>query len=183
MTKKGDGEVLRSACELRGTLFEAAIGNYLQKSLEPCYVRYDKTFFSKKLSKPTAIDVLVVTAKFILVVEAKNWSDWIRGTINDFHWLGSSRSKSTMKVISPYWQNFNHVRVLRNAVTAKGHQLPPVLSLIVVPDGTTIETDCDNVCHFSEMMVFIDRMSAGFWMEYNKDKVLKAIMGITGEDA
>ena len=33
------------------------------------------------------------------------------------------------------------------------------------------------------MMVFIDRMSAGFWMEYNKDKVLKAIMGITGEDA
>lgn len=175
--------MLRSACELRGALFEASIGNYLQKSLAPCYVRYDKAFFSRKLSKPTAIDVLVVTAKFVLVVEAKNWSDWIRGTINDFYWLGSSRSKSTMKVVSPYWQNFNHVRVLRNTVTTKGYQLPPVLSLIVVPDETIIETDCDNICHFSEMMVFIDRMSAGFQKEYNKDTVLKAIMGIAEEDA
>lgn len=174
--------MLRSACELRGALFEASIGNYLQKSLEPCYVRYDKKFFSRKLSKPTAIDVLVVTAKFVLVVEAKNWSDWIRGTINDFHWLGSSRSKSTMKVVSPYWQNFNHVRVLRNTVAAQGYQLPPVLSLIVVPDGTGIETDCDNVCHFSEMSIFIDRMTASFRKEYDKEAVLKAIMGVTGKD-
>lgn len=174
--------LLRSACELRGALFEASIGNYLQKSLEPCYVRYDKSFFSRKLSKATAIDVLVVTDMFVLVVEAKNWSDWIRGTINDFHWLGSSRAKSTMKVISPYWQNFNHVRVLRNAVTARGFRLPPVLNLIVVPDGTTVDTDCDNVCHFSEMMVYIGRMSSGFRTKYNRDEVLRAIMGTTGEE-
>lgn len=164
----------RYTCELRGAMFEGIVGNYLSKHLD-CYVRYDKSYYSYKLQKDTAIDVLAVTDRYVLVVEAKNWTDWIKGNYNDFHWQGHSRSHQVMTVVSPYWQNFNHIRTLKNSALREGVKLPPLVNLIVVPDTTIIESDCEHVCHLSEMIQTVNKFTSSMTAIYSKDEVIKSL--------
>ena len=136
---------------------------------------YDKRLYSYKLGKETQIDLIFITKKAIFVVEAKNWSEFIKGDYNDSRWTGKGLAKNVMSVVSPYLQNLMHVRTLRNSAFRGGIVLPPIYNVICLPDGTDLITDCTEVCNYSTLESKIRSTLDGLEREYDLFEIVKVI--------
>lgn len=166
----------RVQLEIQATLFEAFIGEYLKDAFKDCYVIYDKHLNSACVRKGfTQIDVIAVTKKAVYVIEAKDWVGFIKGTYNDYNWTGLGRNPKGMNVFSPILQNLLHLRLLKaNAIRHK-FDMPPMYSLICVPDECTIKSSCKEILHFSELGQRIRNIETSLVKEYDQMSVVKTI--------
>lgn len=148
----------RRILEFNGNYFELIIAQYLREKYKDSVVIHNKSLYSNFLEKDTQLDVILVNPKGIVVLEAKCWKQWIRGDYRDFMWHGKASGKDTMQIISPVNQNFLHIRALRNAIRREGFEPPRFGSLVCVPDGTTIKSDCKELCNYSMLQFKIDML-------------------------
>lgn len=146
----------RSDLEMSGGLFEVSISGYLSRKYPGARVLQNLELYSHQLGKDTQVDIVLVHQKGIFVIEAKNWSSWIRGSYNDFRWTGKSRKKDLLRVFSPVNQNAIHIRALRNGMRVKGIAVPVFHNIVCFPDGTALYTNCEEVCNFSYLSYLID---------------------------
>ena len=84
-------------------------------------------FELEKLSKPTKIltniylpteegttelDLICITTSGIYVIESKNYSGWIFGSLNSKYWTSMIHGKK-YKFFNPIWQNKKHIKYLQ----------------------------------------------------------------------
>ena len=141
----------RRDLEFTGSLFETQICSMLKVEFPESEVINNLEVFSHYLGKSTQIDVILVTQKCIVFVEAKNWTNWVKGNYNDFHWTGRGKSKNVMTVFNPINQNKIHVRAVKNALHRKGLLLPVIHNIVCFPDGCMINSDSSDVVNYSQL--------------------------------
>lgn len=141
----------RATLELNGNFFESLIASSLASAFPEAKVLHNLEVYSVFLKKNTQVDVLLVHPTGIFVIEAKNWTDWVRGGYNDRQWSGASNHGAPITTRSPLDQNFLHVRTLKRAFRVYGYKPPTFYNLVVFPDGVNITSDCKEVCTFTQI--------------------------------
>lgn len=157
----------RKVLEMNGNLFESRVVRVLQESEQDATVLHNVSVFSKFLEKDTQIDAILVHRKGLIVVEAKNWTDVVKGGYNDRVWISSSNNGGPITTYSPIDQNFIHMRALRNAFRQVKYYPPEMHSVIVFPDGARIESNCDEVCTLSQLPVRVRQILRESDRNYN----------------
>lgn len=166
----------RTALEVKGFIFEGFIGIYLHNNFNKSFHYYNKKFESSLLKKgETQIDLIFITSRAIFVIEAKNWSQFISGTYDDYEWTGMGDAHKVMKVFSPVYQNYYHLRLLKAAMSKKEKDLPPFYNLVVVPDGCEIRTECEEVVNVSSLKNKIIEKARLSTKEYNLNKLYSLV--------
>lgn len=140
----------RAELEDSGTIFEMTIALQLANQFPKGFVLQDVKLFSPFLGKNTQIDLILISENGIFVIEAKNWKKSISGTVGARYWEGSSNN-GALQVISPFDQNFLHIRLLRNWLRRKGMNPVRFHNIICVPDGTEIRCNFPTVCTLSQL--------------------------------
>lgn len=147
----------RKRLEFKGSVFESYLAMEIKDKLPNAKIIMNKEIYSPFLGKNTQIDLIIITDYNVYVLEAKNWSTFIKGTYDDSHWKGKGSSQ-TMTIFNPINQNAIHNRALRLALHNKGYsELKPFKSLIVVPKECQLMTNCKEVCTISELQKVIAR--------------------------
>ena len=150
----------RKKLEFKGNLFENYIAIELSNKFPLARFILNKDLYSPFLQKNTQIDLIMVTDKVIYVIEAKNWSDYIKGTYNDVHWKGKGNSQA-MNTYSPINQNAIHMRALRRRLIEAGVSSDAMIkSFVVVPESCQLITNCEEVCHLSEINRLIAKVES-----------------------
>lgn len=141
----------RRDLEFKGSMFENYLAATISKHLPKCKIILNKEVFSHFLDDTTQIDVIIISDNNVYIIEAKNWSSYIKGSYNDKYWKGKGDSQA-MSVFNPVNQNAIHIRALIKALYDKGHKsLTHFKSLVVVPDSCQLLTNCSEVCTISEL--------------------------------
>ena len=138
----------RKSLEFKGNLFEAYLSMSISELIPDSKCILNKEIYSPYLRKDTQIDLIIITKRYVNVIEAKNWDSYIKGTYDDTHWQGKGASQ-IMTVFNPINQNAIHVRALQKLVYDNTSSFIPCKSFIVVPDGCNIETKCSEVINTS----------------------------------
>lgn len=146
----------RKRLEFKGSIFEGYLATIIKDKLPNAKVIMNKEIYSPFLGKKTQIDLIIVTDYNVYIVEAKNWSTYIKGSYEDTYWKGKGASQ-VMTIFSPINQNAIHSRALRLALYNKGYkELKSFKSLIVVPNECQLLTNCKEVCVLSELQKVIE---------------------------
>lgn len=164
----------RSALELSGMLFEQHVATDLLLKFPGSRVLHNLSLYSYWLTNwkghytKTQIDLIFITAFKVYIVEAKRWGLEIGGTRDDYTWVGKSNAGSFLRTENPVQQNLIHFRELRNLLRRNGYtKLPPMESIVCVPNGTHIKTECKEVMELSHVatkmqydhMMFLEHQS------------------------
>ena len=168
----------RAHLEALGEAFELEVLNLLRMKYPNGRFFHNVELYSAYLGKDTQIDLMMLTDNGVYVIEAKNWVGFIRGTYNDKYWQGRSRSQNTMQVFSPINQNDIHIRALRNALRCNGVNPPIFSSIVVVPDGTAIQSNCAEVINKSKLLVKINSMERDSKIKIDKVALYNAINNV-----
>lgn len=171
----------RKVLELNGNFFESVITANLESAFPDAKVFHNFEVYSDFLKKNTQIDVLLVHKTGIYVLEAKNWTDWVKGNYNDRQWSGASSHGAPMIVRSPLDQNFLHIRALKNAFRKKGFNPPDFYNLIVFPDGIAINSDCKEICTSTQLEFRIKMLMEKSNKNYSVARCAQILMEITGD--
>lgn len=142
----------RTELEISGKFFEFQLQDELKKQFPGCIILHDIEIYCPSLQKDTQLDLILFTNKVSIVIEAKNWTEWLKGNCNDTKWTGKSRGRNVLTVFNPVNQNKLHIRALRNAIRCYGVEPPFMHNLVCVPDGTNVISDCKEVCSYSGLM-------------------------------
>lgn len=123
-------------------------------------VRVD-TLYTK--SGTTEIDMVAAVADVILIVEVKNVSA-IEGSIGSSTWVmyGAERGEPYSS-LNVFTQNRIHVRSFKDAWFVSRAEFPPVISVVVVPNGCQIPEDiaAGGVLTVSEFSVQVAELCMG----------------------
>lgn len=148
----------RSALELSGMLFEQHVATELLMKFPGSRVLHNLNLYSywlsfwKNRSTITQIDLIFITQFKIYIIEAKRWGTEIIGTRDDQIWQGKSNAGSFLENENPVQQNLIHFRELRNLLRRNGYtDLPCMESLVCVPNGTHVKTECKEVMELSHI--------------------------------
>lgn len=137
----------RNSLNLIGESFETYLALKIKQSFPNAVVLHNVWSNASFIEASTQIDLIVVTDKTFVVIEAKNWSKMIQGDYNDAYWImGSGRTVKPEKY-SPLRQNMTHIRALRNCMRVRGLEPIPAHNLVVVPNTTMIKSNCREVIH------------------------------------
>lgn len=142
----------RATLEQLGTQFELELKTYIKTKRPNGVIIHNAKLYSKQLDKDTQIDLIYISDKAVVIIEAKNWVDFIEGNIADIKWMGRSRAHVNMTVYNPVEQNSIHIRALRNALRLVGVNPPFFYNLVVLPDNTAIKSDCKEVINKSSLV-------------------------------
>jgi hypothetical protein len=144
-----DREVLMTS----GLIFELRIKRLLEDLDNNSRIITDLEIYYDKLARnKTQIDVVAIYEDSIFVIEAKNWSKYIKGNFSQYNWRGLSGNPKGMDIISPVMQNYLHIRLLKSKALQEGIQLPPIFNIVCVPDSCRIISDCNEVMNYSELI-------------------------------
>lgn len=66
--------------------------------------------------KTTEIDIILITCKGIFVIENKNYSGWIFGSLGDTYWTQTFPDYSRYKFYNPVIQNKTHINILKKYI-------------------------------------------------------------------
>ena len=171
----GDFTLNRAKLESIGTSFEIELANYVRAKLPAAHIIHNAQIFSKQLGKMTQVDLTYISDKAVIVIEAKNWVDYIKGNCDDIEWQGRSRAHINMTVFNPVEQNNIHIRALRNALRLTGMNPPLFYNLVVLPDNTSIKSDCNEVINKSSLVKRIHEIELRSKHELNIGIIEKAI--------
>lgn len=165
----------RTALEIQGMIFEGLVGGILKEKNKDSIILYNKELRCPFLPYgSTQIDIIFVTMKAIFVIEAKDWKYLIAGTYDDYEWEGMGKSLKTMKVFNPVYQNYGHLRLLKSALM-KHDNVPPLVNLVVIPDGCRIKSDCEELVHVSELCATIKKIEEKLTTTYVVNDIVKMI--------
>lgn len=142
----------RQTLTLNGDWFELKVGNMLRSRFPNASILHNLSLYSSYLGEDTQIDLLMVKQNGIYVFEVKKWGIFIKGSRSSHYWSGKATVRNTIQQISPEAQNFMHIRALRNALRMAGYKPPLFSSYVIVPDGTNIETNCEEVNTLSQTL-------------------------------
>lgn len=142
----------RRALDEAGLSFELAVCQRLRLQLKDSIVIHNRSLYSYWLHCSTQIDALLVTDKCVYVIECKNWKNSVKGRMNDKLWTGVASNRHNLSVINIYDQNIIHARALQAAYFKEYGEFLPLEHLIVVPDSTTINSDCTCIFHYSQIV-------------------------------
>lgn len=170
----------RTVCEVNGTLFEAEIMQRLQVDYPECEIVPDVEVYSHYLKDNTQIDMLVVTPKGLFAIEAKGWKYSITGGYNDKHWRGVARTMNNMVVFNPIDQNKIHIRALLLKLFKMGITPPKVHNIVCVPDGTRIDTTCEEVCNLSALVGLMKVMERREPCQVNVQLMTRLLIQVKG---
>lgn len=137
----------RNSLNLIGESFETYLALKLKKYFPDAVIMHNVWANATFIDAQTQIDLLIITDKTFVVLEAKNWRKLIQGNYNDSFWIMGSGGVTKPDRYSPLRQNMMHIRSLRNCMRVRG--VEPVLAhnLIVVPNETKINSNCKEVIH------------------------------------
>lgn len=165
----------RTSLELQGMIYEGIVGGLLREQRNDGVVIYNKKFKCRFLPHgETQIDIIFVTAKTVFVIEVKDWKYRIEGNYNDYEWTGMGKSLKTLTVFNPVFQNYGHVRLLKSALM-KYDKVPPIINLVVVPDGCGIKSECEEVVHLSDLAATIKHHENKYSTTYVVNDIVKMI--------
>lgn len=166
----------RRTLEAKGLIFEGIVGSFLKRSFSNTFVFYNKVFPAKFLKKQvTQVDVIFITNKAIFVIEAKDWSQFIEGDYDNYTWLGMGDANLVMKVFSPVYQNYLHLRLVKSMLRKQLKELPPLINLVVVPDTCDVKTPCTEVVRFSALKRRITKELDSLDKVYDIKELRKAV--------
>lgn len=74
-------------------------------------------------NKTTEIDIIVISEYGIFVIENKNYSGWIFGSLKNEHWTETFPNGSKFKFYNPLKQNYTHINTLKNYINEKYHNI------------------------------------------------------------
>lgn len=143
----------RASLEFNGNWFEQQIARRLSAAFPESRVFHDCRIFSQYKNRFTQIDIIMVHSSGIYVIEAKNWSGYLKGEYDDSFWTGKSHDPIIKTIVNPVDQNFMHIRALKNAMRKEGFRPGRFESYVCVPDITDIYSKCSELCSLSQMMV------------------------------
>lgn len=148
----------RNALNLIGESFETYLALKIKSSFPNSVVLHNVWSNASFIGSSTQIDLIVITDKVFVVIEAKNWSKLIQGNYNDTYWImGSGRTVKPDKY-SPLRQNMTHIRALRNCMRVRGVEPVQAANLVVVPNTTMIKSNCHEVIHEAALVDTIHRL-------------------------
>lgn len=149
----------RNTLNLIGESFET----YLALKLKSCFpndvIMHNIWATANFIGAQTQIDLVVITDKSFIVLEAKNWSKLIQGNYNDTFWLMGSGRTDKPDRYSPVRQNVMHIRSLRNCMRARGIEPICAHNLVVVPNTTVIRSNCKEVIHEADLVDVINNIN------------------------
>lgn len=165
--------------ELSGTLFENTICNLIQNAIPNCIVMHDVSVNSSQLGRDTQLDILVLHKKAIILIEAKNWKSWIRGNYNESKWVGKSIGKNIITVFSPVNQNSIHIRSLKSALFKHHIKVKNIHSVVCLPDGASLLSDCTELCNYSKLVSVINQIIKNSCDSLDLDTIYSVIKQIS----
>lgn len=98
------GETREGEAEERYIESELQRQNFTKRVLRDMYIPYN--------GETKQIDVLLLTQFGIYVIESKDYSGWIFGSLNSKIWTQSLNKHSRYKFYNPIWQNNSHIKAL-----------------------------------------------------------------------
>ena len=98
------GETREGEAEERYIESELQRQNFPKRVLRDMYIPYNR--------ETKQIDVLLLTQFGIYVIESKDYSGWIFGSLNSKIWTQSLNKYSRYKFYNPIWQNNSHIKAL-----------------------------------------------------------------------
>ena len=155
---------------VKGAVFESEV-SYTLEQFERAIVISNLVLYSHYLESPTEIDKLIISPHGIFVVEVKSFSTSLHGRFSDEFWTGITGKTST-KIYSPVRQNFEHIRTLNNALHRIGGKFYPLENIVIVPDSSKINSDCNQVMNLSNFVSYF----AGRSVEGIKFSDIKAMI-------
>ena len=164
----------RQALVLKALLFESFLGKTISSELKDVRVLYDLKFKCDWLRrKETQVDVVAITSKAIYVIEAKDWSNYIEGDFDQYEWRGMGDSLKNMTVVSPIMQNLMHIRFIKAKALMHDLELPPLISIVCVPDECKIYSKCKEIIHASDLVSIIQACDNKLSKSYDRFKYEK----------
>lgn len=165
----------RTVLELQGMIYEGVVGVLLREKRKDGVIIYNKNFKCNYLPRgETQVDIIFVTEKAVFIIEVKDWKYRIEGGYNDYEWEGMGKSLKTMTVFNPVYQNYGHIRLLKAALM-QNENIPPLINLVVVPDGCKIKSDCEEVIHLSELCDTIAKYEKSYYTKYVVTDIVRMI--------
>lgn len=134
-------------------------------------IRID-TLYTK--SGTTEVDLVAAIADILLVIEVKNISAIEGSIVEPFWYLTGLETGQRFSALNVLTQNRIHVRSLKDAWFANRGELPPVLSVVVVPNDCIIPQDIAEggvltLQQFSKQIAAIsnlERCNYGYVLDY-----------------
>lgn len=166
----------RQALLAIGETFEFIIMSLIRSKFPESIILHDIHLYSYYLNAITQIDIIVICRNGVFVIEAKNWKHWIKGDYEDFKWTGLTDNRKVIEVFNTYNQNLIHIRELRNAIRRNGWEPVEFHNLIVIPDGTTIQSNCSEIVSLHQMCEIIKMTKTD--CEVNKEEVATQINAV-----
>lgn len=115
-------------------------------------------YIPRENNKFTEIDIVLLTAKGLFVIESKNFKGWIFGNENQRMWtqtLPSGYNCHKEQFYNPIKQNSTHIKYLRKIITDS----IPIESIIVFSDSCTFKNvnvnSSTNVIHEHQLIYLI----------------------------
>lgn len=155
-----DNVLSREHLEALGAEFERDINLFLKLKFKNCVILHNLSLYCHFLEKETQIDLVYISERAVIVIEAKNWTGFIEGEYDTKKWTGRSRARTNISVFSPITQNDIHIRALRNALRCHNINPPYFYNIVVLPDNTTINSACKEVINKSQLVSYIQNIEA-----------------------
>lgn len=140
-----------------GETFEGTVSVYSLLTVN-CIIKNNYRFYSPRIFRGTETDVIIITNSKIYCVECKNFNGYLSGSRLDLEWTFTSSGKKG-SVLNPVLSNSKHVRTIRSLLRVSGNPLYDIESVVCVPDGTQIHTECSEVINLSTFMRVLKRDS------------------------
>ena len=144
---------------IQGTSFEVSVIQLLGKKFPEARFLHNLQVYSYDLQKMTQVDVVMIHPCGIIAIETKDWREFVRGGYSLDKWIGKGRSRNTLEVFSPVYQNWIHCRALWSSALRSAILLPYIHNVVCVPDSTRIESECEEVCLYSYLTHKVDSIT------------------------
>ena len=115
-------------------------------------------YIPKNDGTTTEIDIVVLTKMGIFVIECKNYSGWIFGSVNSKYWMQTLESGAKNQFYNPIMQNAGHCKYLKSYLNDYSLN---ILSYIVFSDRCTfkdlpVNTDTYRIIHKRHLISYIE---------------------------
>jgi len=158
---------------VKGTAFEIEVSITLSNLQGFVEVR-NLQVYSHFLKKPTEIDRLILSPWGLFSIEAKSFTNYLRGEYEDKNWVGTTGQTNTV-IFNPVVQNYEHIRSLKNALCPIIGEYVRIENLVVAPDSCNIISNFEGAMNLSNMTNLLARRALGKPTVHNLSDIARAI--------
>ncbi|KAB7665878.1 NERD domain-containing protein [Bacillus sp. B1-b2] len=156
----------RSYPKVKGAIGEKKVNGILSNLPSDTYRIWNDLYVPNKKKGTSQIDHVVLTNNGLFVIETKNYQGWIFGHEQSQYWT-QSIYKRKERFHNPIWQNYGHIRALKELLQEDLPNEFPIYSIIVFSDKATLKSTFENasVINNKQLLSTIKELNSNIFYE------------------